>query len=396
MFKEVLARPEYAFLNEYDIMFLAPSGSYNYHLEVADSDYDMRGVLMPTMQDILNNEFEVKTHSFEGLDLTLYSFGQFLKLLKDQSAAITEMFMTDRLIICNHIGEYFYRNLKLFDNNNFLFSNLDFIEKQLTRITNMTNVNETTKRFNLFNMLENTMLEDNFYLVIEVTSMGGKPTEGMAITHRKYKSEASRVKGLNTLLFEDEITMSDVNGLTYNGTPITLGEAFINTVDDLQMSIGDVSGQLTIINHTYKNYLRTNSAFLNSRQKAGKMGKHIAQVYRVIIMLQHYMNTSEISYNMEQQREFLLGLKPLNDFEEITHFLSHYGMINNLEEHKDLPRMWQELLKSLRNDVKTYARAHKNKFTQKERLEYINGLVREIVAYTLYTNQDQISTMKRG
>ena len=78
--REVLKRPEYDWINEYKdrLCFITLGGSYAYGTNVEGSDIDVRGVMLPTVDELIGlKHFEQRID--ESTDTTLYEFNKFIK-----------------------------------------------------------------------------------------------------------------------------------------------------------------------------------------------------------------------------------------------------------------------------------------------------------------------------
>lgn len=372
--RHILERPEYEFLKDYNIMYLALTGSHAYHLESEGSDYDMKGILYPTSEDYATLTLNDEVLTFKELDVTLYSYGAFIRLLGSNNATIMEMLYSDRVMISTPESDYFYRNAYLFENAQFMYSNLSFIDKQLTRIGNMMNSDDNIKKFNLFNLMDRVYTVDSYYIMQEVTHIDGEPFTGAFIVPDRYHQQALDSQEVDFIISANATYMSATDGVYIvsgqrKKSRLTLGDAVIGTIPGNLQTIGETSGQLTQLNHIYRNYMRGNGAFLEQRKRSGKLGKHIQQIYRVIYILQRYMDTGYVSYDVSEYKEELMAIKALVTFEEVQAYLGVENVID----------YWNKEIEALKAKVDYHTKNNMARVLKEDRTKVINGLTRLVI-----------------
>ena len=142
---EVLKRPEYAWINNYRdrLCFITLGGSYSYGTNVEGSDIDIRGVVLPTVDELIGlNHFEQRIDT--ETDTTLYEFNKFIKLVSSTNPNVIEMLGANQYIIFNDIGEELINMAKDFLSKKCLYSFAGYANSQLRRVENALSHSEVT------------------------------------------------------------------------------------------------------------------------------------------------------------------------------------------------------------------------------------------------------------
>ena len=134
---ELIKQPEYEWLNEYKdrLCFLTVGGSHAYGTNVEGSDIDIRGVMLPTIDDLIGLQNEDQRID-ESTDTVIYEFNKFVRLIMNSNPNTIEMLGTNNYLIFNEVGQELIDNAKLFLSKKCLYSFGGYAQAQLRRIEN--------------------------------------------------------------------------------------------------------------------------------------------------------------------------------------------------------------------------------------------------------------------
>ena len=113
--KELITRPEYKWLDEYKdrLCFIALGGSYGYGTNVEGSDIDIRGVMLPTKEELIGlKTFEQRED--KETDTVIYEANKFIKLVSMCNPNTIELLGGRQYLIFNEIGQQLIDNAKMF------------------------------------------------------------------------------------------------------------------------------------------------------------------------------------------------------------------------------------------------------------------------------------------
>ena len=133
--EELIKRPEYKWLDDYKdrICFLTLGGSFAYGTNVEGSDIDLRGVILPTKEELIGlNHFEQKLDS--DTDSCLYEVNKFIHLAQQTNPNVVELLGCRDYLIFNDIGFQLLNNAKLFLNQRCIKTFKVYATAQLRRI----------------------------------------------------------------------------------------------------------------------------------------------------------------------------------------------------------------------------------------------------------------------
>ena len=88
--KKILERKEYDFLKDLNVSDLVVSGSRAYGIENEDSDWDIRGVILNSKEEILLGK-DFGTYTDKNTDTVLYSHQKSLGMVRDNNFKILEI-----------------------------------------------------------------------------------------------------------------------------------------------------------------------------------------------------------------------------------------------------------------------------------------------------------------
>ena len=172
---EVIKAPEYNFLrtNEHlkeNILFLTLGGSHAYGTNIEGSDIDIRGVALPTRQEIITGDsFEQILN--EPTDTTIYEFRKLITLLSNCNPNTIELLgcRPEQYIIYNSAAEELLNNKHLFLSKKAAASFGGYATAQLRRLDNksarvLKDEEHEKHVINSINSARTTFLEKYFYL----------------------------------------------------------------------------------------------------------------------------------------------------------------------------------------------------------------------------------------
>jgi len=144
-YKEIIKTKEYDFLRTEEdlknIALLTLGGSHAYGTNNENSDLDVRGIALSSVNDFLGFT-DFKRFKDESTDTTIYSSRRVLELLEKCNPEIIEMFRTkkEHILQISPIGQLFIDNINLFYSKDVIYDAFSrYAESQLHRIKNAEN-----------------------------------------------------------------------------------------------------------------------------------------------------------------------------------------------------------------------------------------------------------------
>ena len=263
---EVLKRPEYAWINDYRdrLCFITLGGSYSYGTNVEGSDIDIRGVILPTVDELIGlNHFEQRIDT--ETDTTLYEFNKFIKLVSSTNPNVIEMLGANQYIIFNDIGEELIGMAKDFLSKKCLYSFAGYANSQLRRVENALSHSEVTDEMRAKRTAE----------VIDITKV--------------------KLADRTPMFKEDEINVKvDGDKLLWS----------INCVDRTTDEIKEAVNTLTDIQRDF-----TKAGQRNNKPTEAKLNKHIMHLVRLYHMCFDILEKGEINTYRSEDRDFLLEIR---------------------------------------------------------------------------------------
>lgn len=139
-----LTKKEYNFLrtNEHlkDISLLGVGGSHAYGMNVETSDLDLRGVALPSVDDILcRNSFEQIEH--KATDTVIYELSKFIHLCANCNPNVIELLglRREHYLILTDVGNALIENADMFLSKKAVYSFGGYASSQLRRLNNKDN-----------------------------------------------------------------------------------------------------------------------------------------------------------------------------------------------------------------------------------------------------------------
>jgi predicted nucleotidyltransferase len=264
--KEELKKPEYNFLETNprlgkNIILLGLGGSHAYGTNVEGSDIDIRGVMLPTIDDLIglyNEEQRID----ESTDTVIYEFNKFVSLILGSNPNTIEMLGTNNYLIFNEVGQELIDNAKLFLSKRCLYSFGGYAQAQLRRIEN---------------------------------SLARKMTQEEILQHMKRTMDVAMMK------------LEDKNKLFFNKSlSVNVGDNCITMSGNFQnIPISEVRAALNDIQTIEKTYEGINH---RNNKPVEKMDKHVMHLVRLYHTCFDILEKHEI-ITARPERDFLLEIR---------------------------------------------------------------------------------------
>lgn len=288
--KEIWYSDDYKKLREeYEgrLLFITFGGSYAYGTNVETSDIDIRGVMLPTTEELIGlNNFEQRVD--ENTDTVIYEFNKFIKLISNCNPNTIELLGCREYLIFNPLGEELINNVKMFLSKRCINTFAGYANAQLRRLTN-------------------ALCHDNY--TQEDKAKHIKSTMEVAMQKLQDKNQIYFENGIEVKNINDEIKLS----INIQDKPI----------DEVRAALNDL---LTI----EKTFNKLNAR--NRKKDDIHLQKHMMHLIRLYLMVFDILEKHEVK-TYREDREFLLEVrngKYFNDKGEIIP--EFYEYLNSLEE----------------------------------------------------------------
>lgn len=265
--KEIISRPEYKWLEEYKdrLCFITLGGSHAYGTNVETSDIDIRGVMLPTKEELIGlKNFEQRLD--EETDTCIYEFNKFVRLILNSNPNTIEMLGCNQYIIFNEVGRQLIDNAKLFLSKKCLHSFGGYAQAQLRRI-------------------ECASYKDGAYSE-EEKAKHMKATMDVAINKLSETNEIFKEDCVKVNIQEDKVTL-DVH---LNNKPLPLVRATLN--------------DLLTIERTYNKIGQR-----NNKKDEAHLNKHTMHLIRLYLTCFDILEKGELHTYRENDREYLLEVR---------------------------------------------------------------------------------------
>lgn len=264
--KELIKRPEYSWIEEYKdrICFLTLSGSWGYGTNVEGSDIDLRGVMLPTKEELIGlQHFEQKIDN--ETDSVLYEFNKFINLIKDCNPNTIELLGCKEYLIFNEVGRQLLDNVNMFLSKKCLYTFGGYANAQLRKI-------------------ENALCHDEYSQEDKVKHI--KQTMDVAMNKLEEKNELFFNHSISTIIKDDKLYMS---------------AHFDNIeIDKVRATLND----LLTIEKTFNKLGQR-----NNKKSEEKLDKHLMHLIRLYLTCFDILENHQVNTYREKDREFLLEVR---------------------------------------------------------------------------------------
>lgn len=264
--EEILQLPEYKWLEDYKdrLCFITLGGSHAYGTNIETSDIDVRGVLLPTKEELIGiHHFEQKLD--EETDTCLYEFNKFIRLVCNCNPNVIEMLGCRDYIVFNEVGKRLIENAKRFLSKKCIVTFAGYATAQLRR-------------------LENALCHDSYSEEDKIKHI--KATMEVAMLKLEEKNDVFKNKGISIDADENGVNLS----IHIDNQPIAEVRAALNDL-------------LTI----EKTYNKLNHR--NNKKDLPHLNKHAMHLFRlyytVFDILEHY----DIRTYRYKERDLLLEIR---------------------------------------------------------------------------------------
>ena len=263
---EIIKRPEYKWIEEYKdrLCFLTFGGSHAYGTNVETSDIDIRGVMLPTKEELIGlNSFEQRID--EETDTTIYEFNKFIRLINNCNPNTIELLGCREYLIFNEVGEQLIKNAKMFLSKRCVNTFGGYATAQLRR-------------------LENALCHDSYPEEDKVRHI--KQTMEVAMTKLEENNEMFFNKAIKIDIKDNKILMS------INCENIE--------IDKVRATLND----LIAIEKTYNKLGQR-----NNKKDQVHLQKHMMHLIRLYLMVFDILEKQQINTYRYEDKEFLLEVR---------------------------------------------------------------------------------------
>lgn len=244
------------------LCFICLSGSYGYGTNVEGSDYDIRGVMLPTKEELIGlKHFEQRIDN--ETDTTIYEFNKFIKLAMANNPNVIELLGCREYLVFNEVG----------------FMLLDAVDKMLSkRCINTFGGYAVAQLRGLENALSKATPEKRLEQI--------KDTMNVAIQKLKSKNE----------LFEKDNISVDVDdkglyiSLKVEKAPIGTLRAALNDILAIEFSYDKLHGR-------------------NKKKDISHLNKHVMHLIRLYLTCFDILEKQKLITYREKDRGFLLEVR---------------------------------------------------------------------------------------
>ena len=334
---EVLKLPEYEFIYteprlKDKIALITFGGSIAYGLNTPESDIDIRGIVMPSENDIFGtpyfiHDYETKNNrlvfgkdGFEQVtdiptDTTIYTLDKIVKLLYKCNPNTIEILgcRPDHYAMVSEYGQRLIDNAHIFLSKLAYGSFAGYSRAQFQRLKNALGKDTTSKLFQTLSLADNierlqSHLEREYpeyqrdMITISVTDSHGTPIyiNGEPIDIRTMVVSYNEVDAV----------------VTANGRIIPDEEIELRcSIDMNNISIANLNGITNEINNAVKDFNKK-LAHRNHKKDDYHLCKHAMHLVRLYLMALDILNNGEIVTYREKEHDFLMSIKTGEYYDE--------------------------------------------------------------------------------
>lgn len=281
--KELITRPEYRWIDEYKdrLCFLTISGSHGYGTNVEGSDVDVRGVMLPTIEELIGlKTFEQRLD--EESDTCIYEFNKFIKLASNCNPNVIELLGCKEYLIFNEVGKQLLDNVKYFLSKKCIHTFGGYATAQLRR-------------------LENALCHDSYPEEDKVKHI--KATMDVAMDKLEDKNKIFGDHSIQTSIKDDKLYMT----INIKEEPIDLVRSTLNDIINIEKTFNKLNQR-------------------NRKKDMMHLNKHIMHLVRLYLTCFDLLEKQEIKTYRNEDREWLLQIRN-------GYFLEDNKLVNNFYDY---------------------------------------------------------------
>ena len=352
---EILKSKEYSFIKEEPrlkdkIVLLTFGGSIAYGLDTPESDIDIRGIVMPSISDVLgvgylidpkekeNDRLVFGKEGFEQVtdtpsDTTIYVLNKIIGLLYKCNPNTIEILgcKPEHYTMVSKEGKLLLDNSELFLSKLAYGSFAGYARAQFQRLKNALGNNSGSNVFQAINLSDSinrmqSHLEreypqyDKNMIKLYITDKDGNP-----VTVNGVPVDAYDVG----VLFNDVVTEVTVNGKVISDTDVEVrysincdkinNRTFMGIFNEVISAIKDFNKHLGNRNHKKDDY---------------HLNKHAMHLIRLYLMALDILNNGEIITYREKEHDFLLSIKTGEYYNETTKSFTaeFFDLVNDFDK----------------------------------------------------------------
>lgn len=276
--KELLKNKDYQFLNNVpNLAYLTVAGSRSYGTNMPDSDTDVRGFFMDSLDDMLGMSEGKAQYEDKTTDTVVYSFRKFVKLVADCNPNVVELLGTrpSEHVYTTPVFENVVANKNLFLSKRAFYSFSGYATSQLRRLENALS-------------FRNGKAEDVEKHLVESLNMEVMQKEDVFYTVAEFGNF------MKFSLVEEDDAPNPLREVfvscKYDGVPL---RDFLNAAHDIE--------------NTVKNYGRLNKR--NNKKDDAHLYKHAMHLLRLYYMGMDLLLHGEVNTYREKEHDLLMSVR---------------------------------------------------------------------------------------
>lgn len=302
--EEIVSRPEYDFLRtnprlKDKILFLTVGGSYAYGTNVEDSDIDIRGVAMNSIEDILGGT-TFEQFQNEETDTVIYSVNKFIKLVTDCNPNVIELLFCEpeQYIWVSPLGQLLLDNKHLFLSQKAYYTFGGYARAQLNR-------------------LENALCRGNYFTQAQKEEHIARSVENSIDSFGERYSAMIQGKG-SIKLHTDKV---DENGNRIITTDMTMKD----------VPLREIRSMLEEMTNIVRDYDKS-SGWRNTKKDIPHLNKHIMHLVRLYYMGIEILETGTLHTYRSKEHQLLMSIRNGLFLDENNNLKPEfYTVLNDLE-----------------------------------------------------------------